>query len=85
MNMSQNHLITEKESFQHLTLEERREIQTHYASGISMRIIAKLLGRSVSSISEEIKRGTVLQKLSNRNEVYRYFPDVGQRVYEENR
>lgn len=83
--MSQNHLITEKESFQHLTLEERREIQTHYASGISMRKIATLLGRSVSSISEEIKRGTVLQKLSNGNEVYRYFPDVGQRVYEENR
>ena len=76
---------THKPQFSHLTIEERREIQTHYMNGISMRKIAKMLSRSVSTISDEIKRGTVLQRLSNGKEIYRYFPDAGQRVYIENR
>ena len=82
MNLSQNHLLTKENSFQHFTLEARREMQTHYINGISMRKFAKILGRSVSSISDEIKRGTVLQRLSNGHEIYRYFPDVAQQVYE---
>jgi len=43
-----------------------------------------MLGRSVSTISDKIKCGTVLQKLSN-GKVYHYSPDAGERVYIENR
>ncbi len=38
---------------------ERDRIALLLASGVSMREIAKSLGRSVSSISEEVKRNSV--------------------------
>ena len=50
-----------------------------------MRTIAKKTGRNVSTISREIERGSITQLETSRREVVKYFPDVGARVYQENR
>jgi len=42
--------------YQHLTIEEREKLQTLWWQRLSLRTIAKELGRSVSSISRELKR-----------------------------
>ena len=42
----------------HLSEEERRVIQIGIGNGASVRKIARLLGRSPSGISREIKRNT---------------------------
>ena len=44
----------------HLSLEERVIIQTRIKDGFSLRAIAREIGCSPSTISYEIKRGTVL-------------------------
>ena len=44
MNMP-DHLTTKKKSHQHLNLEERREIQTLYDRGHSMRQISLIIER----------------------------------------
>ena len=55
---------------QHLTLSERIEIQSMNRQGFSNRHIAKCLGRSHSTINNEIKRGTAQQvKLVRRNAI----------------
>lgn len=41
--------------FQHLSLYERQRIEKYLRTGESLRFIARKLGRSVSSISDEIK------------------------------
>lgn len=43
-------------SYKHLTLEERREIEKLYKSGISISEIAKQLGKNYSSIYRELHR-----------------------------
>ena len=56
---------------QHLTLHERIEIQTYKHLKYSNRFIAKALGRSHSTINDEIKRGTTVQKkLVNGNPIF---------------
>jgi transposase, IS30 family len=42
--------------YQHLTIEEREKLQTLWWQRLSVRIIAKEIGRSPSSISRELKR-----------------------------
>lgn len=51
---------------------------------MSAYAIAKRLGRASNIIRNELKRGTVSQIKANKT-VDIYYPDVGQRVYEENR
>ena len=46
------------EVYSHLSEEERRAIQIEIGDGTSVRKIARLLGRSPSGISREIKRNT---------------------------
>jgi len=73
---------------QHLTLTERIEIQTWKRLGKSNRFIAKELGRSHSTINDEIKRGTAVQKkLVNGRAIYseNYYAETGQFVYEKHR
>ena len=48
---------------QHLTLSERIEIQSMNRQGFSNRHIAKCLGRSHSTINNEIKRGGTTQQV----------------------
>ena len=42
--------------YHHFTIEERTCLRKYYMEGLSFRKIAKLLGRSPSSISREIMR-----------------------------
>lgn len=76
----------------HLSADERSKIQVLKQEGYSHRKIAKALGCAPQTINNEIKRGTVTQAREQKQngKTYRYtdtvyFPDVGQRQYEENR
>ena len=45
-----------KQSYKHLSLDEREEIAVRKAEGLSLREIARRLDRDVSSVSRELKR-----------------------------
>ena len=83
--MTQSHSSTPKSTFVHLSETERGEISAYLNVGLSQREIARKLGRDVSTISREIKRGSVPQLNSNYETSIKYFPDTGARVYKENR
>ena len=85
--MSHTH-STKKSSYSHLSATERGEISAYLKMRKQAAEIARLLGRHRSTISREIKRGSVTQvQDKNGKLIYStvYFPDSGQRVYEENR
>ena len=85
--MSQTH-STKKSHYSHLSASERGEISAYLKIGKKPAEIARLLGRNRSTITREIKRGTVTQvqdKNGKRHYYKAYFPDSGQRVYEANR
>ena len=66
----------------HLSFEERVIIQTRIKDGFSLRAIARELGCSPSTISYEVKRGTVSLYHGKQR---RYNADHGQSVYQANR
>jgi IS30 family transposase len=70
--------------YTHLTPIERGRIEELVKSGKGVRKIARILERSVSTISLEIKRGTVHQIIRDKD-VYIYYADTAQRRYEKNR
>lgn len=76
-----NH-TTEHRKGQHLSNEERHEIEVLLKHGWNVYRIAKHLGRPYNTIKNEIKRGTV--SLYNGKQK-RYKADEGERVYKENR
>jgi|SRR5699024_4996077 len=76
---------TKRRTFTHLTEIERGQIAAYLDEGLSLREIARRMGRNVSTISRERRRGTVQQIDTFRKPYTKYFPDVGARVYEENR
>jgi len=79
---------TKKSLYSHLSASERGEISAYLKMGKNPAEIARLLGRNRSTITREIKRGTVTQvqdKNGKRTYYQVYFADTGQRVYEENR
>ncbi|AEF94088.1 Integrase catalytic region [Desulfotomaculum nigrificans CO-1-SRB] len=76
---------TSVRSFKHLSVFERGQIAALLKEGKSQRYIAKKLGRSPSTISREIKRGTTTQRRSDLSTYEKYFPETGQAVYEKNR
>lgn len=57
--------------YKHLSIEEREKIQTMIWQKMSIRAIAKILGRSHTSLSREIKR-------HNPEEIKRYTPRLAQ-------
>lgn len=73
---------TEHRKGQHLTPEERHDIEVHLKDGWSLYKIAKHLNRPYNTIKNEIVRGTVF--LYNGN-VKRYKATVGEQVYKDNR
>jgi len=77
--------ITNSKNYNHISYEERCEIKGFLKLRLSLRNIAKLLGRSVSSISEEVKRGTVTQRDTLLGYYTIYSPDAAQRKYERSR
>lgn len=94
--MSQVHDTTKKTTCQHLNEAERKIIERQLTLGTPKKQIARLLGRNISTIRREIKRGNVIQRkakpyISKRaddpgyTESECYFSDVGQRRYEQNR
>lgn len=87
--MNQEEFNTKEGKGKHLCLWERREIEKALQRGASIRSIAKVLKRSPSTISREIKRGTVKQRKIKRyvssnpedpgySEYEAYFADTGQ-------
>ena len=73
---------TEHRKYQHLTSEERHEIEVRLKDGWSTYKIAKHLGRAYNTIRDEIERGMVY--LYN-GKVKRYKADKGKEVYLEHR
>ena len=65
----------------HLSFEERVIIQTRLKDGCSIRAIARELGCSPSTISYEVRRGTVSLYHGKQK---RYKADQGQSVYQIN-
>jgi len=59
--MVQYNLTTKSCSFKHLNAYERGEIAALYREGKSISCIARQLDRAPSTISRQIKRGTVTQ------------------------
>lgn len=83
--MAHPHHNTEKRSFTHLTEFDRGQIQALRKQGKTLQAIADEVGCHKSTISRELKRGSVVQRRSDLIEHQVYFADVGQRVYESNR
>ncbi|MED4936106.1 helix-turn-helix domain-containing protein, partial [Heyndrickxia coagulans] len=64
---------------------DRGKIAALHAAGKTQQEIADYVGCHKSTISRELRRGTVPQRKSNRKIVHVYFPDTGQLLYERNR
>lgn len=73
---------TEHRKGQHLTAEERHDIEVHLKDGWSKYRIARHLNRPYNTIKNEIKRGTVSLY---HGKVFRYKAEAGQQQYLENR
>lgn len=83
--MARSHHNTEKRTFVHLTTINRGQIQALRKQGNTLQAIADEIGCHKSTISRELKRGSVTQRRSDLTEHTVYFPDTGQVVYEKNR
>lgn len=81
-----------KTNRQHLNEAEHKFIECQLALETPKKQIARMLGRNISTIRREIKRGSVVQRktksyISKRaddlgyTESNRYFADVGERRY----
>ena len=65
-------------SYIHLTIEERTSIAHLHNQGVSLRQIAKVIGRNVSTIKRELDRNFTPNKLGDKD----YFPHSSQKRYE---
>ena len=68
-----------KSSYNHLSANERGEIELLHIQEKSQSEIARLMGRNRSTISRELKRGTVTQmKIKNKKVIYykEYFSEI---------
>lgn len=83
--MALSHNNTENRTFAHLTAFNRGQIQALRKQGKTLQAIADEIGCHKSTISRELKRGSVIQKRTDLTEHIVYFPDTGQAVYEKNR
>ena len=82
--MSKDIMDKQDKQYTDLTAIERGRIEELWKSGKGMREIARAVERSVSTISLEIKRGTVHQ-IKQDKDVYVYDADTAQCRYEKNR
>lgn len=83
--MARSHHNTKKRTFTHLTEFDRGQIQALRKQGKTLQAIADEIGCHKSTISRELKRGSVTQRRSDLTEYQAYFAEVGQRIYESNR
>ena len=63
-------------NYKHLTIEERSCIRKYYVDGLSYREIAKLIGRNVSTVSQEIRRNC-----THTYDIPTYYPHTAQKKY----
>lgn len=68
--------------WEHITERQRYEIEGMRKAKMKVADIAKMLGKSRSTIYAELKRGTVKQIDSNLKEYEIYYADVAQRDYD---
>ena len=81
--MSQLHsTTTSHKKGKHLSFEERVIIQFRIKDNYSIRAIAREIGCSPTTVSNEIKRGTILMY---KNHSPHYRAKAGQATYESNR
>lgn len=73
--MARSHHNTTR-TFSHLTVFDRGQIQALRNQGKSLQEIADIIGCHKSTISRELKRGTVTQRRSDLTEYQAYFADV---------
>jgi IS30 family transposase len=83
--MANSYNNTKERTFSHLTAFDRGQIQALRNEGKTLQAIADAIGYHKSTISRELKRGTVTQRSSDLSEYEAYFPETGQVVYESNR
>lgn len=83
--MIQINYNTKRKTFKHLNIEKRKIIEQLLEKNVPKKKIAELLNISRSTLYNEIKRGTVMQRRSDLTEYEKYFADVAQSVYEKNR
>lgn len=76
---------TSERKNKHLNEFERGQIEALTKEGLSANAIAKRLGRSCSTITREMKRGSVEQIKHPKKKVSIYYADCGQRQYLKNR
>ena len=72
------------ELYRHLTWRERLRIETRLKDGWKPQRIADEIGRHVSTIYREIKRGRGVQRTSELIDYECYIPDIAQNKYEKN-
>ena len=63
-------------NYRHLSIEERSCIRKYYVDGLSYREIARLIGRSVSTVSREIRRNC-----THTYDIPTYYPHTAQKKY----
>lgn len=80
--MDDTNYTTEHRKGQHLTCEERHDIEVHLKDRWSIYKIAKHLGRPYNTVKNEIARGTVSLY---HGKVKRYKAKTGEEVYRKNR
>ncbi len=80
--MDASKYTTKIRKWQHLTSEERHDIEVHLKDGWSIYKIARHLGRSYNTVKDEINRVTVALY---HGKVKRYKAAVGEQVYKEHR
>lgn len=71
------------EHYNHLSWRERLKIETRLKDGWSKQRIADELGRHVSTIYREIKRGLGVQRTTDLIDYECYIPDIAQARYED--
>jgi len=70
---------TTEHKFKHLSVYERGQIAALLKEG-KINVILLITGRSPSTISREIKRGTTMQMRTDLSTYKVYFPETGQAV-----
>lgn len=83
--LNNNNTISKKCHYKHLTSSNRGQIQAYRNEGKSIRFIAKMLGKSPSTISREIKRNSVTQMDSSYAFKDVYIADTAHILYKKRR
>lgn len=74
----------ERKKGQHLRMEDRGAIKVLKQQGLGLRAIARQIGCSPSTVTNELRRGTPARK-SNKGKTPGYSPKLGEAVYRTNR